>query len=137
MSFREIWGVTRMGIKVSAAISPDGSEIAIGVTNTLAYTGVSNNIKLGEARTLAAALVDAAGGPLESKSLFEQIEDSADIDDLEDAVRPIQQILGQRGGGVASIFFDDGNAVDWPTADRQQRLAALRQYVRFEMEMQR
>lgn len=57
MSWQEIWSVTCLGSKLAAHVSPDGVEVSIGITNTLARTGVANAISAEEARTLANALL--------------------------------------------------------------------------------
>lgn len=58
----ELWAVQRMGNEASARISPNGDEIAIGITNTIALTGVSNRVSLADARALAFALLEVTGG---------------------------------------------------------------------------
>lgn len=58
--WREIWSRSQLGSKLSANISPAGTAVSIGITNTLALTGVSNTIGADEARELAMALLQFA-----------------------------------------------------------------------------
>lgn len=64
-------------------------------------------------------------------TLFEQIDTSASMDDLDDALRPIQQMLGQDDGGFASAFFSNRG---WPR-DRAARMVLLGDYIAYELEM--
>lgn len=66
-------------------------------------------------------------------TLFDQIEASAKIDDLDDAVRPIQDILGQDDGGHASHFFS--GEWDWKLLGDMGRKKLLIRYVDYEMGM--
>lgn len=68
-------------------------------------------------------------------TLFEQIEASAAIDDLDEAVRPLQELLGQKDGGVAGNFFSGAYEASWPTATKAMRLIMLRLYLDTEVGM--
>lgn len=68
-------------------------------------------------------------------TLFKQIQASAKIDDLDEAIRPIQETLGQDDGGVASMFFSGPNSECWPTATECWRTTILCQYVSHECQM--
>lgn len=59
MSWRELWSKTCLGSKLDARVSPAGDRISVGITNTLSHIGVSNDMSLAEARTLAFALLQA------------------------------------------------------------------------------
>jgi hypothetical protein len=67
-------------------------------------------------------------------TLFDQITQSCQVNDLNKAVAPIQQILGQTDGGIADIFFDDQNVKAWPDASLEWRECMLRAYIRFELD---
>lgn len=68
-------------------------------------------------------------------TLFDQIAASAQIDNLDDAIRPIQEILGQSDGGIASQFFSDADENAWAHAVKGWRMALLNHYVRHEVAM--
>lgn len=68
----------------------------------------------------------------QSLGLFGQIEASAQIDNLDDAVRPIQDILGQTDGFNASMFFSDG---DWENCSPSTRRYRLIRYAVYELGM--
>ncbi|SFJ47732.1 hypothetical protein SAMN03159338_1502 [Sphingomonas sp. NFR04] len=67
-------------------------------------------------------------------TLFDQITQSCQVDNLDKAVAPIQLLLGQTDGGVASIFFDDLKVKAWPDASLEWREYMLRAYNRFELD---
>jgi hypothetical protein len=66
------------------------------------------------------------------KTLFEQIEASSKIADIDDAVRPIQDILGQDDGGLAAQFFS-GNSEFWEHYSSHARKHWLIRYCVFEL----
>lgn len=68
-----------------------------------------------------------------NNTLFAQIEASKHIDDLDKAIRPIQDILGQDDGHYASIFFDGFNS--WESMPLKERRFHLIKYVGFELEL--
>lgn len=74
-------------------------------------------------------------------TLFDQIEASAKIDDLDEAVRPIQDILGQDDGGHASRYFSDitafgeGGYYLWRMQNETVRKFHLIRYVVYELGM--
>lgn len=68
-----------------------------------------------------------------ANTLFAQIEASSLIDDLDEAIRPIQEILGQDDGGPAGIFFSGPDGDRWSTATESDRAEVLRLYVEFEL----
>lgn len=70
-----------------------------------------------------------------SLGLFEQIEASAKIENLDDAVRPIQDILGQDDGGLAAQFFDDLHQLEWPVMPENRRRYQLIRYTIYELGM--
>lgn len=70
----------------------------------------------------------------QSLGLFEQIEASAQIEDLDDAVRPIQVILGQQDGGLAAQFFT-GRLEFWENSSPKGRKFWLIRYCVFELGM--
>ena len=63
--------------------------------------------------------------------LMQLIAAQAKIDDLDEAVRPIQDTLGQTDGGLAAQFFD--GEFDWKILDNKGRQKLLIRYVVFEM----
>lgn len=67
-------------------------------------------------------------------TLFKQIGDSSQIDDLDAAIRPIQDIIGQDDGGVASMFFSGEAGEMWPAATVDWRTTVLVSYVQFELQ---
>lgn len=67
-------------------------------------------------------------------TLFKQIEASAKIDNLDAAIRPIQDILGQGDGGVAAQFFDD-KLEFWDNSTEACRKFWLIRYAVYELGM--
>ena len=68
--------------------------------------------------------------------LFQQIVESSKLEDLDDALRPIQQILGQDDGGLAAILYSETNPVkQWGALSPAQRLESLKKYVIHEIVM--
>lgn len=61
-AWSELWSAQRLGSKLSAAITPDGQEISIGITNLLSRTGTAERISRAQARALAFAILDVTGG---------------------------------------------------------------------------
>jgi len=74
----------------------------------------------------------AKGIAARSLGLFGQIEASAKIDDLDEAIRPIQDILGVTDGFNASMFFSDG---DWEHCTVSVRRYRLIRYAVYELGM--
>lgn len=65
------------------------------------------------------------------RPLMQLIAAQAKIDDLDEAVRPIQHTLGQIDGGLAAQFFD--GEFDWKILGEKGRQKLLIRYVVFEM----
>lgn len=66
-------------------------------------------------------------------TLFAQIRLSSKIDDLDDAIRPIQAIIGQDDGGLASHYFDYITE-SWSLIDEKERERWIIRYIGFELE---
>lgn len=69
------------------------------------------------------------------KTLFEQIEASSQIADLDDAIRPIQDLLGQDDGFNASIFFSGEKMQFWENSTTKGRKCWLIRYAVYELGM--
>jgi hypothetical protein len=67
-------------------------------------------------------------------TLFAQIEASSKIDNLDDAVRPIQETLGQTDGGNAAQFFEDVDG-SWAYLTEDYRRYQLIRYAVYELGM--
>ncbi len=67
------------------------------------------------------------------KSLFEIIQESAKTDDLDAALKPIQDALGQTDGGPAALFWSGMREECWPTDDFENRMSCLADYIKFEI----
>jgi len=69
------------------------------------------------------------------KALFDQIEASSKINDLDQAIRPIQDILGQTDGFNASMFFSGDRGDNWAETARSLRKFHLIRYAVYELGM--
>lgn len=65
--------------------------------------------------------------------LFELIEKSAKEDDLDAALKPIQDLLGQTDGGQAALFWDDLRIEYWLKDTFENRMLELAEYIKFEI----
>lgn len=68
-------------------------------------------------------------------TLFDQIHASSKLDNLDDAIRPIQEILGQDDGGIAGNFFSGFYEDGWPQATIERRVYLLIRYIAHELNM--
>ena len=57
------------------------------------------------------------------------------IDDLDAAIQPIQTVIGQTDGGVASHFFSGIGNDGWKDTNHHDRYNLLRHYVNLERSM--
>jgi len=70
-------------------------------------------------------------------TLFDQLKASIQADTLDEAVAPIQAILGQKDGGFAGIFFSHLRDKDWVPLSPKERHTLLSNYVTYEIEQER
>ena len=66
-------------------------------------------------------------------TLIEQIKASAEVADLDEALRPVQELIGVTDGGVASHFFSGANEASWPNAAPAWRCAVMADYIAYEI----
>jgi len=62
----------------------------------------------------------------------EMIRESSNIDDLDDAVRLLQDAAGITDGGVAGMCFCGAGEIAWPTASPDDRRVMLEDWLRYE-----